>query len=288
MRVAWVHPSWRDLVIEHLARDDDARMRYLRSSSIHGTLLALSTEGGADGTRRLPLLRSDRDWDAVNDRIYELAPDLESAELIGLLGAVSRTIEDLNGTATAVEADALGRSALTRVSALWTTAHVPIAVPELAAWFELAQLLSPRPSPPPVAVTWVELVPVTPPDISDYRSLERFADWLTLAELLLSYDRGLLSELGFPDQPPRPIIAFLDALADDAAPGQLSGSDQARRAVDRIGRLFPVLAEDSPSWHQARWHTGPATEASPWTQPSTELEARWSGRLDVERVLQDL
>jgi hypothetical protein len=152
MRVAWVHPSWRDLVIDYLAHHDAVRARYLRSSSIHGTLLALSAEGGADGERRLPLLRRDRDWDAVSDRVFELAPDLEPAELIGLLGSVRRTIIDVKDTAAGVEADALARTVLTRVSALWAAAaHAPIPIPELAAWFELAGILSPGPTAPPRA-----------------------------------------------------------------------------------------------------------------------------------------
>jgi hypothetical protein len=288
MRIAWVHPSWRDLVIEHLSGDDDARARYLRSSSIHGALLALSTAGGAEGERRLPLLRSDRDWDAINDRVFALACALEPAELIGLLDSIRRTIEDLKDTPAKVEADALARTVLARVSALWTTAHTPIAVQELTAWFELAGLLSPQPPSPPVATTWVELVPVTPPDISDYRSLERFADWLALAELLSRYDHELLSELGFRDYPPSSIVSFINALADDEAGGKLTATDQAQRALDHIGRLFPSLPEQSASWHRASRRHRPDDEASPWGQPPTDLDALQSGRLDIDRVLQDL
>jgi hypothetical protein len=289
MRVAWVHPSWRDLVIDYLAHHDAVRARYLRSSSIHGTLLALSAEGGADGERRLPLLRRDRDWDAVSDRVFELAPDLEPAELIGLLGSVRRTIIDVKDTAAGVEADALARTVLTRVSALWAAAaHAPIPIPELAAWFELAGILSPRPSAPPVAGTWVDLVPVGTPDILDRRSLERFADWLSLAQLLFSHDRQLLSDLDFRDYPSSPILSFINTLAGDDSRGQLPAADPARRALDHIGQLFPALVEHSVTWQRASRRVRHAEDTSPWGESPTSLDAPWSERSDVDRVLLDL
>jgi hypothetical protein len=54
-RVTWVHPSWRDLVIDHLAGDPLARRRFLERCSLD-VLLALSVGGGATGERRFPLL----------------------------------------------------------------------------------------------------------------------------------------------------------------------------------------------------------------------------------------
>ena len=49
MRVAWVHPTWRDLVIERLAADAELRRRFLARCGPHGIVLALSTSGGAEG-----------------------------------------------------------------------------------------------------------------------------------------------------------------------------------------------------------------------------------------------
>src|SRR5207248_11100750 len=70
--VTWVHPSWRDLVIEQLGADQGKRETFLRNSSLDGLLLAVSTAGGAEGARELPLIRGDSDWDALADRLAEL------------------------------------------------------------------------------------------------------------------------------------------------------------------------------------------------------------------------
>ena len=80
------------------------------------------------GSRALPPLKLDP-RDALNDRVHQLAGNLEPAELIGLLDAIHRTIQALDGSATGVEAGALARTALNRSTGLWAAAHMPISVP---------------------------------------------------------------------------------------------------------------------------------------------------------------
>jgi hypothetical protein len=82
--VTWVHPSWRDLVIDQLSDDKGERETFLRRSALDGLLLALSTAGGAEGERLLPLMREDRDWDAIADRLAQLIPALDEPDLTRL------------------------------------------------------------------------------------------------------------------------------------------------------------------------------------------------------------
>jgi hypothetical protein len=72
MRVTWVHPSWRDLVIDHVAADPESRRAFLRATELPGLELALSTGGGKAGERELPLLVDDEDWDALGDAVHRL------------------------------------------------------------------------------------------------------------------------------------------------------------------------------------------------------------------------
>ena len=71
--IGWVHPSWRDLVIDELREDPDARRRFLSVSAIDGVTLAVSAAGGSTGERTLPLLLDDADWDALGDRLHRAA-----------------------------------------------------------------------------------------------------------------------------------------------------------------------------------------------------------------------
>jgi hypothetical protein len=128
LRVAWIHPSWRDLVIDHLGSDDAARRQFLRSCSVHGALLALSVAGGDSGDRALPLLRHDADWDALTGRLYDLIPQLEPVELIGVLEALVLTTRGGLEVSSKVEAEALAEAVLSRVRSLWNTTRAPLSL----------------------------------------------------------------------------------------------------------------------------------------------------------------
>lgn len=288
MRVTWVHPSWRDLVIEHLAVDGNARERFLRGCSVNGALLALSVAGGGAGERRLPLLETDRDWDALTDRVYELAPELEHAALIGLLDGVAEANRRLLGQSADPEAASLARALLARTSVLWKPAHIPIPARELEAWLALARLLTPRPDLPPIAATWAELLPIGPPDLFDRPGLDRFADWLTIAELLFDYDPALRDRLRFPGRADEFVDRFLSSLTDQLPPG---GREVAARALKCIDFLFPSLAaraEDTRQYLEIR-DQQPPDEPAPWLGiPEPRREHGAPGRVDVARVLRDL
>src|SRR5262249_2980702 len=142
--VTWVHPSWRDLVIDELSGDPAARRGFLGRCSLDGLLLALSHGGGRTGVRSLPLLVDDADWDAAAERIHELVPELGDAELLRLLASVDAAHERAAGP-TQTEVAALAATALERLASRWRrTAAAPD--PELLAkWLDLAARL---PEPP--------------------------------------------------------------------------------------------------------------------------------------------
>ncbi|HEY3187892.1 MAG TPA: hypothetical protein VGJ70_10480, partial [Solirubrobacteraceae bacterium] len=81
MRVVWVHPSWRDLVVDHLAASPAERRAFLEAAELPGIELALSTAGGPHGERALPLLVADEDWDALADAVHRLSRELGSQGL---------------------------------------------------------------------------------------------------------------------------------------------------------------------------------------------------------------
>ena len=63
--IGWVHPSWRDLVIDELREDTAARWRFLEACSLHGTMLALH------GVRTAEIAKSEK-WEARNLAAYLL------------------------------------------------------------------------------------------------------------------------------------------------------------------------------------------------------------------------
>lgn len=224
MRVAWVHPTWRELVIERLAGDAALRRRFLGRCGPHGIVLALSTLGGAEGERQLPLIGGDKDWDAIGDRIYALAPELEPQEAVAVLAAVENLLEAVLGDPMlAGEAVALGRTVLERFGDLWSSAHTSIALSCIDAWLSVAGRLAPPPQPTFLSVTWAELLPTELPDPGDLVEVQRFTDWVTLCELLGEFSRELLEQLGFSDAHNALIHRYRELPHPDSA--LLAGSD---------------------------------------------------------------
>jgi hypothetical protein len=187
MRVDWVHPSWRDLVIESLANDPGARRRFLSHCGVDGAALALSGSGGSGGERERPLLRDDGDWDALSDGLHQRCAELDEAEAVRLLQVLAEAGEG-------PELSALTALVVTRLA--WS--GKVLSVEAIRAWSVLAARLDARPEPPAVAMTWLELEPGAAPRTPE--EMERMADWLQLAELLQEHDPELLAVLGFPDR----------------------------------------------------------------------------------------
>lgn len=236
----------------------------------------------------MPLLKRDTDWDALTDRLYDLAPELEPVELVGVLDALRVAYRGL--APDTAEADALCRALLGRLVRVWTASRAPIALPALEAWLAVGKQLSPQPAPPVLTLTWAELVPAGAPDISDRLSLERFADWLTLAELLLEYDFPLLEQLRFPGESRQHCEAFLNALERDFTRVRVPDIDQAVRSLARIIHLLPPLAERAHLVRAQIESRGyPDAEQEPGRPRPRNVAVPWrTGHLDVERVLRDL
>ena len=299
-RVAWVHPSWRDVVIDELAGDPDARRAFLRDCSVEGLLLALSTEGGVSGERSLPLLKEDADWDLVGDRATGCLSELDDPTLGRLLTAIgeARSVAPERETA---ELEALGGSVLERLARRWNAAHTVIPVGVLAAWFDLAGQLRQRPPEPEVGPTWVEYVPIRRVDISDQSQLTRVDDWIALAALLREHAPQTLPAFGFPERqaevlqllvldaanragdphpPPLrdPLVSVLLRLAD-LAPEYVVGAGV---TADRVAAMSDET-QFEPSRHPPR-QISEELRAVLDAPPSTDV----SDEQIVARILRDL
>jgi hypothetical protein len=277
MRIAWVHPSWRDLVIERLAADPVARREFLGACGIEGALLALSVGGGHAGERALPLLRGDDDWDALADSLHELLREADDPGLVRLLAALGAAADaELDG-ARRNELEALARSCLEQVRGRWDDGHRPLALTPLEAWFDAAGRLRDPPRPPQVAPTWIELLPGG--DLADPLEAARAADWLGLTELLAQHAPDKLRALGFPERQRERIAA----LVTEAAQRMWVTEDNAalRAILARAARLVPDLtvSVDAPA--------PPLPTSAELPEPS-EATAAFEEQMLVDRVLRDL
>ena len=299
-RVAWVHPSWRDVVIDELASDTDARRAFLRDCSVEGVLLALSTAGGVGGERSLPLVVDDGDWDLVADRAAGFVSELDDPTIVRLVTVISEAHSVAPERETA-ELDALGGSVLERLARRWNSAHAVIPVGVLAAWFELAARLRQRPPAPELGPTWVEYLPTERVDISDQSELTRVDDWITLAALIREHAPQLLAAFGFPERQAEVLqLLVLDAGGCVGAPSPPPFRDLIVAVLRRLADLAPehVVGAHVTANRVARMSG--ETQFEPSRHPPRGISAELRAVLDapprrhssdeqlVARVLRDL
>jgi Novel STAND NTPase 3 len=68
----WIHPSYRDVVIDAISDDAELQVVFLRTASVQGLQLAFSTKGGESGSRNWPFLRCAASWEAASMRLASL------------------------------------------------------------------------------------------------------------------------------------------------------------------------------------------------------------------------
>ena len=278
MRIAWVHPSWRDLVIDDLAADADARRRFLGAAGLDGMLLALSTAGGARGERLLPLLVADADWDALAERVHVLAPELDArghARLLDALAAATAATA-ARDPARHREVVAIAEQALARAVALWNRGGRELDVDLLRSWYALAARIEPAPQPPTLDRTWAALLPAAP-ELDPPSELERVERWLALCEVLADHDPATLRSLGFFDRHAA-LVADLAVLLES----RLRADDVvAASALARLARAWPDMVRPTralagePLW-------------DPFTLADEPDPTPLDPYLDVQRILRDL
>ena len=291
--IGWVHPSWRDLVIEQLRSDRDARRRFLAACGTYGALLVLSGAGGAGGERVLPLLIDDADWDVFTDRIGGLLRELDDADLARLLLACAEPLAaDLEVRQTA-ELQSLVEYTLGATRRFWGAQRTPLPIYLLESWYTARRSLARPLEAPRIDTTWAALHPASVDVIDEQRDMRRSDEWLELAQTLRRHDPPTLETLGFPDTD----AVWLRRLGQKAT--QLTYSrepDRSALAMQILARLNDLLpqsaiwadvmpARSSPT--EDRWWTPQDIDATPTTERVTPTPEVLTHD-EIDKVLSDL
>lgn len=292
--IGWVHPSWRDLVIDELRESQNARQAFLAACGIYGVMLALSQEGGAAGERSLPLMINDSDWDILGDRVSGLLREVEDHDLARLLLALDDALHKELDLAQHTEVESLAHYVLGAIRRGWEQQARPLPIFALEAWYGLRGSVRQQVSSPPMGRTWTELHP-TPSALGSgiaARELQAFDDWLALAQVLARHDHPTLKALGFYKRD-QLLLAHATIELAEITDSELRAL--AEGVLDRIRELSPsyggvadaALRRLERRTPDQRWWVPEDIFAPPSTEPVTHEKARFT-REDVERVLSDL
>jgi hypothetical protein len=199
--VDWIHPSYRDLVIEELIQNADLRNTFLRRASLEGVKLAVSDTGGRYGNRRLPFIRSGESWDVLRDRCLSLvAADAGDREVLEILA-----------NAASQNASAEQPSRWTRLLALickavqekWDKQARLISSADLEAFAKARKHAEPKPTLPNLGPTWESLdahfrESVRVAKDGNQLNYDAFDDLTAFAEAVSRCNVDFLHNMGFP------------------------------------------------------------------------------------------
>lgn len=295
--IGWVHPSWRDLVIDELRLDTAARRQFLESCGVDGVALALSQQGGLSGERTLPLLRSDADWDQLGGRLHVLVRELEDQQLARVLFALATALAEISDPAPRREARSLAAYVLDATRRAWDQTERVLSGYSLEAWYALSQQVSEPLDSPRLIATWAELHPgsrlIQRPDQSE---LVRAEEWLAVARVLSKYNPGALRALGFFDRD-RDLLERLIVILTRTTAVNEDLRPLAESVLARIEGLVPELATGAHSaieiarlvedLERKRWWVPQDIARPPSTERVTAVAAEFRPE-DVDRVLSDL
>lgn len=210
-RVDWVHPSWRDVVIEHLMQHPADRRRFLSRCGVDGLALALSVSGGRAGERRLPLLQRPDDWTTTRLRAVQLVPAIGNPERRRLLAA----LRDLSATVSEQplrdEVARMQREVLQTLVAAWNAEATPIPRDSLALFYLVSLETRPLVAGPHLDATWEALA-------AHLDNEEEFADHaLEFLVLAKRNEPRFLKQIGWPSRFLASVAATMKALAEFAS-----------------------------------------------------------------------
>lgn len=203
--VSWIHPSYRDLIIEELSNNSSARTRFLKQMSISGVKLAISDTGGESGDRSLPFLMDDTSWILFKTRCVELASSTKQYEQIKLLTTLGDAVKQVGVLDVKNKIRDIIFDVCNAISATWNSGNVEISSYVLSVFVRTSTYTKPLVPMPDLNYTWEEKCKCVNELIEyfDHGELSvRFydiAEWIDFVDVVSASEPRFLNQVDFPN-----------------------------------------------------------------------------------------
>lgn len=192
----WMHPSYRDLVIEELVEDQELRLQFLHTVGLEGLKLALSDRGGVNGERIHPLVIDEASKLVVKERILEIANSSEVYQAKPLLEILVNATKQSNKNSEWLH-EILG-DVFQILNKNWNRQVIWVAT--LETYCEASLLLRPLPPIPDLEPTWKSVVSDVHEALREDLILEPYPiqSWIEFIELVKQNEPRFLRQVNFP------------------------------------------------------------------------------------------
>jgi hypothetical protein len=289
----WMHPSYRDLVIEELPQDPAMYERFLRHMSLGGIKLAMSDTGGATGARKFPLITDAASWRLVGERCEEVAATGSSHEAEGLLSTLVSAAEGGAEEEAAQLGEIISRC-LARLRQRWSAQVMSAA--ELKAFCAASEHSSHVEALPDATITWSDRGRMPTKALTDHKqhylpNAEELKEWADLVDVLKANDPRFLRRRAVAEDLRRS-KEDLRELAEDLLDGlgEAETAEEARsnahlssalgEALEAMGSLAPREQATVDLWEKAYAQASAAEDLANRLEPEEGEdggEEPWSG-----------
>jgi len=192
-RLDWIHPSFKDLVIEELSRYPRIRDTFLKVMSMPGLRIAISTSGGPEGRRVFPFLISKQNWEVFRKRCISIAANASQDEIASLLLVLTDAHSNAPNDKTRLQAERIIEETCSKVRTRWDSQGTAISSDALSAYCEAGRRLVEMPDLPTIGLSWREKESRVRKELHEIESiysldLGHVYDWARFARIVMDFE----------------------------------------------------------------------------------------------------
>ena len=217
--VDWMHPSYRDLVIEELSNDQTLKIAFLDKMGLPGIKLAVSDTGGALGKRSLPLMTFDEAWQSLADRCLSIVRSGDTSETTELLLALESAANSAASPKTARQLSEVLSAVCLAACKTWDSERTVLSHEQLRIYGSASIRVKPLPPVPKFEQSWVatdqRLIRALKTGTSLVFEQEILAGWVQMCFAITETEPRFLAQLGFSAKLKELIPRVLGQISDE-------------------------------------------------------------------------
>jgi hypothetical protein len=255
-KVDWIHPSYRDLIIEELAGDPNVQRVFLRGASLEGIKLALSDASDRIGARKFLLLGSKENWEILLTKCSELASKGSKREIVDLLEVLSSTATQTDISADREHVLLILREVCQSACVRWNTTTEKLSANDLRAYCRASTIVTPLPPIPDLTSSWLLDLQTFRNHLSICESRETIIDpdkltnWVELVEVIEHNEPRFLRQVSFPEKYNDEPARLMELIQKEHKSSQLLDTyeelkDEARR-LSSMSELLSAMSQFFP------------------------------------------
>jgi hypothetical protein len=203
-QIDWIHPSYRDVVIDHLAASPNLQLAFLEKSELPGIKLALSEGGGAQGNRSFALLAAAGAWEALKGRCRAIVEGDLGQNVVELLETLRHAALTAPDAKSKKEILACLGDVLPRIRSGWDAQGKELNPYFLGTYCRASALIVPLPPLPNLLPSWEarrsDFLETLRNNESEYFLFaEAVSDLANLLEIVHENEPRFLNQIDFPD-----------------------------------------------------------------------------------------